>query len=72
MPFGTPGGDNQTQSMLQVLINHLVFGMGIQDAIEAPRFMTHSQPDSFEPHKAFPGKLTAEGLIADGLIAGVA
>ena len=63
MPFGTPGGDNQTQSMLQVLINHLVFGMGIQDAIEAPRFMTHSQPDSFEPHKAFPGKLTAEGRI---------
>jgi gamma-glutamyltranspeptidase / glutathione hydrolase len=63
MPFGTPGGDNQTQSMLQILINHLVFDMGIQDAIEAPRFMTHSQPDSFEPHKAFPGKLTAEGRI---------
>jgi gamma-glutamyltranspeptidase/glutathione hydrolase len=64
MPFGTPGGDNQVQSMLQVLINHTVFGMGIQDAIEAPRFMTHSQPDSFEPHKAFPGKLTMEGRIA--------
>ncbi len=63
MPFGTPGGDNQSQSMLQVLVNHTVFGMGIQEAIEAPRFMTHSQPDSFEPHKAFPGKLTVEGRI---------
>ena len=63
MPFGTPGGDNQTQSMLQILVNHLVFNMGIQDSIEAPRFMTHSQPDSFEPHKAYPGKLTVEGRI---------
>jgi len=63
MPFGTPGGDNQSQSMLQVLLNHTVFAMGIQEAIEAPRFMTHSQPDSFEPHKAFPGKMTVEGRI---------
>jgi gamma-glutamyltranspeptidase/glutathione hydrolase len=37
--------------------------MGLQDAIEAPRFMTHSQPDSFEPHTAYPGKLTVEGRI---------
>src|SRR5262249_52548150 len=27
MPFGAPGGDLQPQSMLQVLLNHLVFGM---------------------------------------------
>ena len=63
MPFGTPGGDNQTQSMLQVLLNLAVFDMSIQDAIEAPRFMTHSQPDSFEPHTAFPGKVTVEGRV---------
>ncbi len=63
MPFGTPGGDTQCQAMLQVLINHAEFGMPIQDAIEAPRFMTHSQPDSFEPHTAYPGRLTVEGRI---------
>ncbi len=63
MPFGTPGGDTQCQAMLQVLVNVAGFGMGIQDAIEAPRFMTHSQPDSFEPHTAYPGRLTAEGRI---------
>jgi gamma-glutamyltranspeptidase/glutathione hydrolase len=63
MPFGTPGGDTQTQGMLQVLLNVKLFGMGLQDAIEAPRFMTHSQPDSFEPHTAYPGKLTVEGRI---------
>ena len=63
MPFGTPGGDTQCQAMLQVLINAAQFDMPIQDAIEAPRFMTHSQPDSFEPHTAYPGRLTVEGRI---------
>lgn len=63
MPFGTPGGDNQTQAMAQVLLNHHVFGMSVQDAIEAPRFMCHSFPNSFEPHAYHPGKVTAEGRI---------
>lgn len=63
MPFGTPGGDTQCQAMLQVLLNVAEFDMPIQEAIEAPRFMTHSQPDSFEPHTAHPGKLTVEGRI---------
>lgn len=66
MPFGTPGGDTQCQAMLQVLINAAQFDMPIQEAIEAPRFMTHSQPDSFEPHTAFPGRLTVEGRIDKG------
>ncbi|MEM9359663.1 MAG: gamma-glutamyltransferase, partial [Pseudomonadota bacterium] len=63
MPFGTPGGDTQCQAMLQVLINTAQFDMPIQEAIESPRFMTHSQPDSFEPHTAYPGRLTVEGRI---------
>ena len=37
MPFGTPGGDVQTQAMLQVLLNIFQYGMEVQDAIEAPR-----------------------------------
>jgi gamma-glutamyltranspeptidase/glutathione hydrolase len=37
MPFGTPGGDVQQQAMLQVLLNVTVFGMPLQEAIEAPR-----------------------------------
>jgi len=37
MPFGTPGGDVQTQAMLQVLLNIMHFGMDPQTAIEAPR-----------------------------------
>ena len=60
MPFGAPGGDTQPQGMLQVILNHLVFGMDIQSSIEAPRFSTHSQPNSFEPHDSKPGRLAIE------------
>ena len=67
MAFGTPGGDNQTQAMLQVLLNVEVFGMELQDAIEAPRFMSHSFPNSFEPHQYFPGRLAVEGRIGEAV-----
>jgi gamma-glutamyltranspeptidase/glutathione hydrolase len=63
MPFGTPGGDVQAQAMLQVLLNHLVFGLSPQQAVEAPRFATRSFPDSFWPHRYFPGRLDLEGRI---------
>ena len=60
MPFGAPGGDLQPQGMLQVLLNHVVFGMSVQEAVEAPRFVTHSFPGSFEPHPYHPGRLDLE------------
>ncbi len=65
MPFGTPGGDVQTQAMLQVLLNVTRFGMSTQDAVEAPRFSTQSFPNSFEPHEEFPGRLVVEDAIPD-------
>ena len=65
MPFGTPGGDVQTQAMLQVLLNVTRFGMTVQDAVEAPRFATHSFPNSFEPHESFPGRLVVEDGIPE-------
>jgi gamma-glutamyltranspeptidase/glutathione hydrolase len=67
MPFGTPGGDAQVQANLQLLINHLSFGMPLQDAIEAPRLMTHSHPNSFAPHAAQPGRVTLEGRIDEAV-----
>ena len=39
--LGTPGGDAQTQSLLQIVHNMLLFGMTPQQAIEAPRFRSH-------------------------------
>jgi gamma-glutamyltranspeptidase/glutathione hydrolase len=63
MPFGTPGGDVQQQAMLQVFLNATVFGMPLQQAIEAPRVASRSFPDSFWPHTYSPGKLEVEGRI---------
>jgi len=63
MPFGTPGGDVQTQAMLQVMLNVFQHGMEVQDAIEAPRVASYSFPSSFAPFEYFPGRLAVEGRI---------
>ena len=63
MPFGTPGGDVQTQAMLQAFLNLHVFGMDAQSAVEAPRFASYSFPSSFEPHGSLPGRLRVESRI---------
>jgi gamma-glutamyltranspeptidase / glutathione hydrolase len=63
MPFGTPGGDVQTQAMLQVFLNIHVLGMEVQDAVEAPRGASYSYPGSFEPHAYHPGLLNLESRI---------
>ena len=63
MVWATPGSDVQPQATLQVLLNHVVFGMDIQEAIEAPRFATYSFPGSFEPHDYYPGRLNLEARI---------
>ena len=63
MPFGTPGGDVQCQSMVQLFLNVAEFGMDVQQAIEAPRISTWSFPNSFWPHAYFQGMVGAEGRI---------
>lgn len=40
--IGTPGGDAQTQSLLQIVHNLLLFGMTPQEAVEAPRFRSYN------------------------------
>ena len=55
MPFGTPGGDVQPQSMVQLFLNVFEFGMDVQQAVEAPRFSTWSFPNSFWPTPITPG-----------------
>ncbi len=60
MTFGTPEGDQQPQALLQVFINLIVFGMDIQDAIDAPRFSSKNFPNSFSPHEYNPGVVVLE------------
>ena len=43
------GGDLQDQTTLNVLLNHIEFGMMPADAVTAPRFSTTHQQNSFNP-----------------------
>ena len=61
--LGTPGGDLQPQALLQALLNMLEFGMDPQAAVEAPRFVSWSFPNSREPHAYHPGLLALESRI---------
>jgi gamma-glutamyltranspeptidase/glutathione hydrolase len=62
--MSTPGGDNQDQAMLQVLLNMIEFGMNPQEAVEAPRFQTEHFYSSFAYHEFTPGLVRVESRIA--------
>lgn len=68
MPFGTPGGDVQPQSMVQLFLNVFEFGMDVQQAVEVPRFSTWSFPNSFWPHAYHPGLVGIEGRMDSQVI----
>ncbi len=69
MTFGTPGGDQQSQGMLQVFLNVVEFGMTMQQAVEAPRVSSQSFPNSFAPHAYYPGRLNVEEDFGPAVIA---
>lgn len=69
MAFGTPGGDVQSQAMLQVLLNIVEHGMTVQQAVEAPRFSSFNFPNSFAPHNYNPGRLNIEENCGAAVIA---
>jgi gamma-glutamyltranspeptidase/glutathione hydrolase len=68
LAFGTPGGDQQDQWTLQVFLNHAVFGMNLQEAIDFPAFHTDHMPSSFYPRGAQPRSLAVESRTGDSVI----
>jgi gamma-glutamyltranspeptidase / glutathione hydrolase len=65
MTIGCPGGDDQAQADLQLVLNVLVFGMNPQQAVEAPRFSTQTLVNSFYPRAYRPGQLNVERGIPE-------
>jgi len=65
MTVGCPGGDDQAQADLQLVLNVLVFGMNPQHAVEAPRFSTQTLINSFYPRAYKPGQLNVERGIPE-------
>ncbi len=67
--FGCPGGDMQSQAMLQFFLNVFHFGMDLQEAINAPRVSTWSFPNSFAPFEYRPNHVAIEGRYDDRMVA---
>jgi gamma-glutamyltranspeptidase/glutathione hydrolase len=77
--FGTPGGDQQDQWSL-VLLLRMVHAAeqsrargedvwtGLQRAIDAPMFHHDHMPSSFYPRQAEPGRLTVEDRFGAGVL----
>jgi gamma-glutamyltranspeptidase/glutathione hydrolase len=61
LAFGTPGGDQQDQWSLGLLLGHVHFGLNLQAAIEAPAFHTTHFPSSFYPRRAYSAQAHVEG-----------
>ena len=70
--LSTPGGDNQDQSLVQVLMNIIEYGMNVQEAVEAPRFQTLHFVSSFDDHRFNPGVLNLEDRIGKDIATALA
>jgi gamma-glutamyltranspeptidase/glutathione hydrolase len=63
LAFGTPGGDQQDQWTLHFFLNHVRFGMNLQQAIDFPAFHSAHMPSSFYPREAYPLRLDVEERV---------
>jgi gamma-glutamyltranspeptidase/glutathione hydrolase len=63
--MGTPGADNQVLLTMQALLNIIDFGMNVQQAIEAPKWLTRAFPASPFPHTMYPGDLSVEARVPE-------
>jgi gamma-glutamyltranspeptidase/glutathione hydrolase len=61
---GTPGGDQQDQWQLVFLLRHLLHGLDLQAAIDAPLFHGEHWPLSFWPRRARPRSVPIEDRFA--------
>ena len=72
MAIGTPGGDNQDQTILQAFLNVVEFWPdwypNLHEAFEWPRVQTLHFFGSFWPHSAGFNRLNVEGPISDEVL----
>jgi gamma-glutamyltranspeptidase/glutathione hydrolase len=73
LAIGTPGGDNQEQTILQTLLNVLEFEPlwypNLHTAFELPRMQTHHFLGSFWPHRIDLNRLDVESNVPEEVIA---
>ena len=69
LALSTPGGDNQDQSLLQVLFDSILWGMNAEAAVEAPRFQSEHLVSSFDNHAMSPGSLLLDERTPAAVVA---
>jgi gamma-glutamyltranspeptidase/glutathione hydrolase len=70
LALGTPGGDQQDQWTLHVLLQHLR-GLDLQAAIDAPEHHTEAFPSSFYPRETRPRHVAVEERAGEAAIKGL-
>jgi gamma-glutamyltranspeptidase / glutathione hydrolase len=65
LAYGTPGGDQQEQWALHVLVRHVDRGLNLQEAIDAPDWHTNHLIASFYPRGFEPRSLAVEARFGD-------
>src|SRR6201987_1845451 len=68
LAFGTPGGAQQDQWTLGFFLNHVHFGMNLQQAIDFPAFHSAHMPSSFSPRESYPKALDVESRVVDAVV----
>ena len=66
---GTPGGDQQDQWQVPFLLHHLVYGMNLQEAVDAPTWHTTHLVSSFAPREVALRGVHAEDRLGRAVIA---
>jgi gamma-glutamyltranspeptidase/glutathione hydrolase len=69
LAYGTPGGDQQEQWALHVLLRHVDQGLNLQEAIDAPDWHTDHLISSFYPRGVKRLSLAVESRLGDDAIA---
>lgn len=69
MVFGTPGGDQQDQWSTAFFLRHVVQGMNLQEAIDAPSWHIDHFPGSFWPRQTVLNRITVESRFPEATLA---
>ena len=72
LALSTPGGDDQEQALLQIMLDVVEFNLNAQNAIEAPRFETRHLVSSFDNHAWNRGDLMLDERIPAVTVAALA
>jgi len=65
LAFSVQGGDTQDQNLLQFFLNMVEFDMNVQQAVEAPNFLSYQMQATFGSHKSEPGRLELTTKVSE-------